>query len=251
MRIAAPLLRPFLASLALLATPAIASASDTTPPVIKHTPIVKLTRGENLTVTAQMKDESAIFGATLWYRAPGTLVYSSKEMIRKGEDVWGAQIPTTTDVEYYIEAYDEFGNGPSWAGAPKTPFAVKVVDAAPVFEANKGAVEEAPVDKTVHSFKQDTKSDIDLDDLSLPSTNTKKVTINDEDLSEPSRPRNRGDITPFGGEKPVVDQGPVYKQWWFIGGASVIGVAAITTAIILLQPQPVERNVFGTGLRTQ
>jgi hypothetical protein len=234
-------------------TPAVASAADTSPPVIKHTPVTKVTRGENLIVMAHMKDDSAIFGATLWYRAPNTTLYASAEMIRKGEDLWGASIPVTSDIEYYIEAYDEFGNGPSWAGSPKTPFLVKIADAAPVYEADKNKKEEEVPDKVVLTKPDDSKTTGDNEDLSLPSTYKKTAPArDDDDLSAPPvKAASTEKVSPFDPAAPTTPQEPVYKQWWFIGGAGVIAVAAITTAVILLQPQPVDRNVFGTGLRTQ
>jgi hypothetical protein len=73
-----------------------------------------------------------------------------------------------------------------------------------------------------------------MDDLSAPPPTSAFAT--QPDFTKPTEP---------------VDTTPVFQRWWFITGVSVVGVAAITTAVILLQPQPVYRNVFGASLQPQ
>src|SRR5205814_689538 len=45
--------------------------------------------------------------------------------VKGQKDMWVANIPVKGDlVEYYIEAYDQYGNGPGRAGDPDKPFRV-------------------------------------------------------------------------------------------------------------------------------
>src|SRR2546430_8695933 len=51
-----------------------------------------------------------------------------------GGDDYTATIPaamTTSDLEYYVEAFDQYGNGPARSGAPNVPYALRVMDPAP------------------------------------------------------------------------------------------------------------------------
>jgi len=38
---------------------------------------------------------------------------------------------TTSDLEYYVEAFDQYGNGPARSGAPNVPYALRIMDPAP------------------------------------------------------------------------------------------------------------------------
>jgi hypothetical protein len=254
-----------------IAQPAL--AADTRPPVIRHVPITKVVRGETLIITSHFQDESEIFGPTVWYRPVGTKTYLSAEMIRKTEDIWGAAIPVTGDIEYWIEVYDEFGNGPSRAGSPDHPFVVKMVEPAPIYKAPAAAAapppepaEETPPppapvkhEKATKAAPPATAGEEAGNDLATPPGEP-EAKAPDQDLSlvpqslviPPASSDKTAGNGPFNPqiEEPR-DTTPVYRKWWFITGVSVVGVAAITTAAILLQPKPVYRNVFGTTLRPQ
>jgi hypothetical protein len=256
----------------------LALAADTTPPVIEHTPVTTVTRGETLIITAHMKDQSEIFGPTVWYRPVGKTTFLSAEMIRKTEDIWGAAIPATGDIEYYIEAYDEFGNGPSRAGGPDAPFHVSMVEPAPLYKKAPVAQAEAPIEGSAPAeppaaaplpppkavttpapapTRADTSDDLSLPSEPATSKSTSKYSddIVPESLALPATTSAKV-VAPTPGpftakaEQPSGEEPPVYTRWWFITGVTVVGVAAITTAVILLQPQTVNRNVFSTTLQT-
>jgi len=143
-------------ALAAAVAPLPAVAADIRPPIIHHKAVTSAVRGANVVITATMEDESEIFGATLWYRPAGKSTYTSVEMTRKENkgDLWGAAIPATGDIEYYLEAYDEFGNGPARAGSPEKPFVVSVSERAPLYRASPQAeatppaqIEAPPLDR--------------------------------------------------------------------------------------------------------
>lgn len=106
-----------------------ASALDNDPPKIDHTPVVDAPAGAGLTVTAAITDESEVFEPTLYYRPAGTRKFLSASMHRVGMTRYSATIPEEVmggDVEYFIEAYDSNGNGPTQFASADSPRRVKV-----------------------------------------------------------------------------------------------------------------------------
>lgn len=116
-----------------------ARAEDTAPPEITHTPLDKYEKGKPIKVQAKITDESKFFPQIFsrWDGAAfGKGVDMKKATGKKAKDQYVGTVPGKGEVlEYYIEAYDEFGNGPARSGSPETPY--KVEAAAP-------AVAEAP-----------------------------------------------------------------------------------------------------------
>lgn len=108
----------------------VARAEDTAPPVINHQPVTKATRGEPLIISAQFKDESEIFAPTLYYRPAGQPKFLSLPMTRQN-DAFIAIIPGGPPVDYWFEAYDEVGNGPSRMGSANKPVHVDAQAKAP------------------------------------------------------------------------------------------------------------------------
>jgi hypothetical protein len=126
-------------ALALLA-PAAARADDTSPPEITHTPVEKADKGKSVRIQAKITDQSKFF-PQVFYRWDGGAYAKALDMKKvtgkkAPKDMYQASVPGKGDVlEYYIEAYDEFGNGPARSGSPESPHKV---------EATAAAVAEAP-----------------------------------------------------------------------------------------------------------
>ena len=107
---------------------------DNDPPSITHTAVAKAMKGKPLTVTARVTDPSGVFGPILYLRKKGmgTGDYIPIKMVgsklTQGDYTIEipAQLMTVDALEYYIEAYDNAGNGPSRSGAPENPFTIKV-----------------------------------------------------------------------------------------------------------------------------
>ncbi len=106
-----------------------APVEDTKPPQIVHEPCDFYKKGRKFEVMARFFDDSAIFDPKVMYR-------------RKGHPNWRAapfaRVPGTDDftavlrgnhlrgrVEYFIEAYDENGNGPARFGSVDVPLVLK------------------------------------------------------------------------------------------------------------------------------
>jgi hypothetical protein len=124
-----------LVSLGLALAVSAARADDTAAPEITHTPLEKAEKGKPVHIRAKITDESKFF-PQVFYRwdgaAFGKPVDMKKVTAKKApKDQYQATIPGKGDsLEYYIEAYDEFGNGPARAGAPEAPFKVEMTEPA-------------------------------------------------------------------------------------------------------------------------
>jgi len=119
---------PALLALAL-AAPLAARAGDSTPPQITHAPAHALP-GQPVHVTAHIVDESHIF-PQLFFRY-GSAAFEPPIDLKKvkgAKDEYEANIPIKPGaIEYYLECYDEFGNGPARAGSPESPLKVILDD---------------------------------------------------------------------------------------------------------------------------
>jgi len=85
------------------------------PPSIAHTPVAFATKGEPITISADITDDSGVSSATLYYRKGGGGPYSSVPMslLPESSSTYTASIPasevTERGIEYYIEAKDIYG----------------------------------------------------------------------------------------------------------------------------------------------
>ena len=115
---------------ALVAAPA--EAADQAPPVITHVRVTQAPEGQALTIRARIEDASEIFAPSVYVRPKGARDYDNIAM-RKVLDAYEALVPSEqvdTDLEYFIEAFDEHGNGPAREGDPDAPIVVEVYDPA-------------------------------------------------------------------------------------------------------------------------
>ncbi|MBI4819640.1 MAG: right-handed parallel beta-helix repeat-containing protein [Deltaproteobacteria bacterium] len=92
-------------------TARITGGSDTSPPVVVHSPVANgQTAGTTVPVSAQITDASGISSATLFYRRMGTGSYAGLPMVLVSGSNYQADIPSsavgTPGVEYYLQAVD-------------------------------------------------------------------------------------------------------------------------------------------------
>src|SRR2546428_225577 len=126
---------------------------DGEPPQLTHQFVAAGVRGKPLTIAAHAIDANGVFGPILSVRkkglgagdyvpikmapskiVPGDKEYKALPMGNIGGDDYTATIPaamTTSDLEYYVEAFDQYGNGPARSGAPNVPYALRIMDPAP------------------------------------------------------------------------------------------------------------------------
>lgn len=125
----------------LAAFPAL--AADTSPPVITHVPVAHTPEGQAVSIRARIEDQGEIFAPSVYVRPVGATDYDNIAM-RKVLDAYEAVVPAEQvdgDLEYFIEAFDEMGNGPAREGSPEAPLRIQVYDPA---KGPPGAVSVAP-----------------------------------------------------------------------------------------------------------
>jgi parallel beta-helix repeat protein len=104
---------------------------DMTPPDSYHEPITTATEGENISIFANITDDTTkVASALLFYRITGEEAWTSTPMIPTG-NIYSATIPashvTTAGVEYYIEAVDDTANTAyKPATAPEATYSITI-----------------------------------------------------------------------------------------------------------------------------
>ena len=124
-----------------------ARAAGTQSPVVAHTPVTSATPGGFVKVLARVTDNVKVFPQVFFrYDTSGAFEKPLDMKPVKGEPhMYGANIPARgAVVEYYVEAYDELGNGPGRAGAPEAPLQVRVGAEEPRASATPPAAAPAP-----------------------------------------------------------------------------------------------------------
>lgn len=121
------------------------AAADAEPPTIQHFPVRRVDPGVALTVKARISDPSGVFDPGVSWRNAGGDTFKRVPMQAKGGSEFETVIPanaiTAAAVEYFIEAFDENGNGPARFGNPQKPIRVAVATMAQM----AGEPEPAPV----------------------------------------------------------------------------------------------------------
>jgi len=102
---------------------------DTQPPAISHRATLS-DSGDEFELKIRIEDESAVFAPALTWRAQGDAAWQRLELSGSGHD-FEAVLPAARDVEFWLEAYDEKGNGPSTEGSDAHPFVLRAKDLAP------------------------------------------------------------------------------------------------------------------------
>src|SRR3989454_7767248 len=111
------------------------------PPAITHAALPQALKGKPVEINARLVGDTGVQGAAVMFRHAGEKEYKALPMGNIGGDDYTATIPavmTTSDLEYYVEAFDQYGNGPARSGAPNVPYAPRVMDPAPAAGALPG-----------------------------------------------------------------------------------------------------------------
>jgi|GEM_PF-1592411 len=101
------------------------------PPAISHTAVTKATKGSNIEINARLIGDTGVTSPTVLFRKSGETAYKALPMGDLGGDNFTATIPATMatgDLEYYLEAFDKYGNGPGRSGAPSLPYRIQLLE---------------------------------------------------------------------------------------------------------------------------
>src|SRR4051812_21347303 len=98
-----------------------ARAEDTKAPAISD--VKAAAKGGRVSVEARITDETGVLSAICHHRGPGGRFEDSPMTKDDYDDVFKVSFPGGADTEYWIEASDLLGNGPSMHGSQGKPFA--------------------------------------------------------------------------------------------------------------------------------
>jgi hypothetical protein len=106
--------------------------ADDQPPLFDHAPPAEFTRGQPLTIRATITSPAGrkIFEPKLYVRNPGTEYVGVKMVETRQKNVFEAAVVPGLlfeRLEYYLEAFDVEGNGPSRVASAKTPLSIRMV----------------------------------------------------------------------------------------------------------------------------
>ena len=100
-----------------------ARADDTRPPVISD--VKAVAKGGNFIVEAKITDETGVLSATCFHRKGGSGKFEESSMVKdEYDDGFKVSFPGSAETEYFIQATDLLGNGPSSFGAASKPMAL-------------------------------------------------------------------------------------------------------------------------------
>lgn len=118
-----------------MAVPAIASA-DSSMPRIVHEACTEFVRGRPYTISARFEDESQLFDPKVIYRTRAGGHWKHASFKKDGDEFHVVLLPREMrkQLEYFIEVFDEFGNGPARMGSPDAPIKLKAAKGAEACE---------------------------------------------------------------------------------------------------------------------
>lgn len=140
-----------IAVIAFVCVPDEARAADTSPPRITHAPLATVPLGESVTIEAKIEDESPIFDPAVLVRFEGDDGFLRVPMTATEGGRYAAVIPISGKsgvVRYFIEAFDENGNGPSLVGSAEAPLSFALVEPPPPQPEEPAPPPEPAVDPT-------------------------------------------------------------------------------------------------------
>ena len=126
------------------------------PPAITHAALTQALRGKPVEINARLVGDTGVQDAAVMFRHVGERDYKALPMGNIGADDYTATIPaamTTSDVEYYVEAFDRYGNGPARSGSPNVPYLLRLTEAGPP------PIASAAAPTSVHKRVLDDESD--------------------------------------------------------------------------------------------
>jgi hypothetical protein len=119
-------------------------------PVIVHATVTRAVAGRSIPIEACFRGPSGLYAPTLYFRRVGTPSFTAQSLAElpsgkadaaddclrgpAGSGRFVAEVPaavTTGDIEYFLEAMDTQGNGPSVDGTRERPHVVRVVEPPP------------------------------------------------------------------------------------------------------------------------
>ncbi len=109
-------------------SPGAAHADDTLMPRIVHEACSEYEKGKSFTITARFEDESQLFDPKVMFRVRADTHWRPMPFTKDTATDNFVAVLAAKDLrgplEYFIEVFDEFGNGPARMGSPEAPIRV-------------------------------------------------------------------------------------------------------------------------------
>jgi hypothetical protein len=100
----------------------LAATADQNPPRVEHDPQLTRTAGAPVLLWFQVKDESALFGVSLFVRSSAQEAWKQVPVVEQQDGWFEGAVSSPPGFAYFFEAYDLHGNGPTRVGTPEMPF---------------------------------------------------------------------------------------------------------------------------------
>jgi hypothetical protein len=108
------------------------AAADSDPPTISHDEVKTGKLGRPIAISATITDPAGVFDPVVLYRVGGEGRFLRQPMqpVEGKADIYVAMIPgevVSGDLEYFIEAFDNNGNGPARYAEEELPVSIRVL----------------------------------------------------------------------------------------------------------------------------
>jgi hypothetical protein len=98
------------------------ASADQNPPRVVHDPQLVRTAGAPILLWFQVRDESALFGVSLFVRSSPDQRWQQIPVVEQKDGWFEAAVSAPPGFAYFFEAYDLHGNGPTRVGTAAMPF---------------------------------------------------------------------------------------------------------------------------------
>jgi len=117
-----------LLAVTLVTAPKPAWAEDTLMPSIVHEGCAEYLKGKPFEIIARFEDDSQLFDPKLYYHTSGESHWKQLPFTKMAKGVNFHALVNVNELkgtlEYFIEVFDEYGNGPARMGSPEDPIRV-------------------------------------------------------------------------------------------------------------------------------
>jgi hypothetical protein len=213
---------------------------DRRPPKIVHQIIRKAEKDSSLEISARIYDQSGIFEPKVYYRRFGQDNYRTAPMTKRA-GLYRATIPAsvvTQKIAYFIEAFDENGNGPARHGSPHTPHVIEKIIEQTTPKRTSAYPSDVLRSKDDTSRKTGKRSDSSkADEQEKPGSGTSSSALlhlppsaEEKTATRPEGPDTTAP-SPAPGAGCGADDAPIYCAWWFWTAIAAVVVSGGATGL--------------------
>ncbi|MBN1960456.1 MAG: hypothetical protein JW841_05880 [Deltaproteobacteria bacterium] len=240
------------------------AAEDNTPPAIVHEPCEQFKIGESFEIKARFIDDSAIFDPKVIYRSRNEFWKNVPFVRETNSDDFKAVISSkdlSNKLFYFIEAFDENGNGPARYGSPDAPIELEASDNPPVCQqlSDFGHIPSLHASSNAMTEPKEITDDTNVvgaagsSKISKTKTSKSAKTSTSDDLTEQPASTRDMDANDFKREPPLPPPStcersdrPIYCSPWFWGitGAVLLGGGGVLGYMLLKKDEQIPNQLY-------